>query len=215
MTKGALFRDVADIAPELWLDALAREPLGAARATGAAYDPERGFAVPFMGGVYAVHLGRRSIVAPAGHKPANFQKGLVLLAYLAHGQDIGLSGRLVSSRDLNGGAMFFTGPHALLAAPVLEKFGRDGEGFLARAGELGFRPSAAAGGAYGCQGPVLPYVAMGMTLYPQDDEFPAELTYTFDSYAHFHLPLDAIWAMVNVLAEELAYGLGAAREAFR
>jgi len=202
-----LFRTVSDVAPELWSDLETLTPEAVAANSGARLLPGRGFNVTYMGGDYLVDVARRDITGPPDQAPAGFQKGLVLLRYLVQAQDMGLSGRMVTGRELNGGAMFFTGPHSLLTAPVTEKFGRDPEGFLRRAAALGLA-AVERGSGFACQGLVLPNIAVGCVLHPEDDEFPAELTYTFDSYAHYHLALDGIWAMINVLAEELAYDRG-------
>lgn len=201
--EAALYRTVADVGEPLWADAERRPPEEAALAAGLRYDPARGFLVPYMGGYYLVDLTGRALTGPPTHRPAGFQKALVLLSYLAHAQDLGLSGKMVTGRELNGGAMFFTGPHTLLTAPVTEKFGLDPEGFLKKAEHLGLDRDPRTSG-FACRGPVLPHITVGCILHPADEEFSAELTYTFDSYAHYHLPLDAIWAMINVLAEELA-----------
>jgi hypothetical protein len=196
-----IFRGVGDVAPIFWEKLLALPPQTVALNSGARFEAGRGFLVPFMNGEYALDPAKRAIETPPGHKPAGFQKALVLLAYLTGAQDLGLSGLMVTARDLNGGAMFFTGPHALLTAPVTRKFAHDPEAFLERAGRLGLAPENL-GGGFAVRGSVLPHVAVGAVFYPEDDEFPASLTYTFDSYTHYHLPLDAIWAMINVLAEE-------------
>lgn len=198
-----IFRTVADVAPELWSDVEALSPELVAANSGVRLIPGQGFSVAYMGGDYLVDVVKRDITGPPDHLPAGFQKGLVLLRYLVQAQDMGLSGRMITGRELNGGAMFFTGPHSLLTAPVTDKFGRDSEGFLRRAAALGLA-TVEQGSGFACQGPVLPHIAVGCVLHPEDDEFPAELTYTFDSYAHYHMALDGIWAMINVLAEELA-----------
>ena len=200
--ENRLYRTVADLAPELWEDVEAR-PLAAAVRSAAAEGHGRRVLVTFMGGVYLVDFENRAITAPPVHRPAGFQKGLVLLTYLARAQDFGLAGRQVTSRELSGGDLFFQGPHALAAAPVTDRFGSDPAGFVARAGELGLGPIPAGSGTM-VGGPVLPHLTMGLILHPADEEFPAELTYTFDAYAHHHMPLDGLWALVNVLAWELA-----------
>lgn len=198
-----LFQSVADVAPALWGDAAALPPDQVAKNAGVRYEEGRGFIVPFMSGDYIVNIAARSIETPPGHKPAGMQKGLVLLSYLAKAQDLGLSGKMVTSRELNGGAMFFTGPHALATEPVTAKFGSDPAGFMAKAKTLGFQDEDQ-GTGFACRGIVLPHIAVACVLHPEDDEFPAELTYTFDSYAHYHMALDGLWAMINVLADELA-----------
>ena len=198
-----LFRGLADVSPFLWEDLEARAPQEAAAGSGALFEEGRGYRLTYMGGEYIIDPARRDIIGPPGQRPVGFQKAMVLLTYLAGAQDLGLSGRMVSHRELNGGEMFFAGPHALLTAPVTEKFGRDPEGFLKKAASLGLQPDQQ-GSGYACRGLVLPHIAVGCVLHEEDDEFPADLTYTFDSYAHYHLALDGLWAMINVLAEELA-----------
>lgn len=200
----AIYRTVADVAPELWTDAEARPQAEMLAGAGVRFEPGRGLIVPFMGGDYEVDLPGRTVTGPPGHLPAAFQKGLVLLTYLTRAQDLGLSGRMVTGRELNGGAMFFTGPHTFLTAPVTEKFGSEPEAFLRRAAALGFVAEDGGSGFVCCRGVVLPHIAVACILHPGDEEFPAELTYLFDSYAQYHLPLDGLWALINVLAEELA-----------
>jgi len=46
--------------------------------------------------------------------------------------------------------------------------------------------------------PVLPRVPVTLILWEKDDEFPAEITVNFDSTVSSHLPLDIIWAVVDV-----------------
>jgi hypothetical protein len=202
--ENRLYRTVADLAPELWADVDARPLAEAVRSAAVRSEAERRVLIPFLGGDYLVDFETRDITAPSGHRPAGFQKGLVLLTYLAKAQDFGLAGRQVTSRELSGGDLFFQGPHALCTEPVKARFGVDPAGFLARAGQLGLGPGPAAGSGASVFGPVLPHLTLGLILHPADEEFPAELTYTFDAYAHHHLPLDGLWALVNVLAAELA-----------
>ena len=202
--ENRLYRTVADVAPELWADVEERPLAEAVRSAAVRFEAGRRVLVPFLGGDYLVDFETRNITAPPGHRPAGFQKGLVLLTYLARAQDFGLAGRQVTSRELSGGDLFFQGPHALCTEPVTSRFGSDPAGFLARAGRLGLQPGPAAGSGTQVLGPVLPHLTLGLILHPADEEFPAELTYTFDAYAHHHLPLDGLWALVNVLASELA-----------
>ena len=199
-----LFQVVEDISPLLWQDLESRPPEGVAQNSGADYAPERGFSLVYMGGEYLVNCSQRTIIGPPGHKPPDFQKALTLLSYLTFAQDFGCSGRQVTARELNGGEMFFKGPHALLTEPVTSRFGGEPDAFLKKAASLGLMPEGQ-GANWSCRGFVLPHLDMGLYFHPEDDEFSAELTYTFDSYAHYHFPLDAIWAMVNALALELAF----------
>ena len=193
----------SDVSSRLWEGLEARPPVAVGAGAGAVIQGGNVSRLKYMGGDYLIELAGRDITVPVDQLQQGFQKAMVLLTYLAGAQDLGLSGRMVSHRELNGGEMFFAGPHALLTSPVTEKFGRDPEGFLKKAATLGLQADPQ-GAGYACRGLVLPHIAVGCVLHEEDDEFPAELTYTFDSYAHYHLALDGLWAMINVLAEELA-----------
>ncbi len=102
-----IYKTVADLPLELWTDLNKLTPERVCANSGAFYDQELGFVIKFLGGDYSIDPGGRTITGPAEHRPAAFQKGLVLLTYLAQSQDFGLSGRMVTGRELNGGDMFF------------------------------------------------------------------------------------------------------------
>jgi hypothetical protein len=125
-----------------------------------------------------------------------------VLCYLSRAQDIPSAGMWVSERDLPGGNLFFRGPHALPAGPVLRRFGSDAEGFRRRCRELGGRPLDFGDAAFAFQ--ALPRVPLACVLYVQDEEFPARLTFLLDSTASFQLPLDVILALVQSLVRLLA-----------
>lgn len=198
-----LFKTVENLAPELWQD-LEKRPLKEICAgSGVNFEPGQGFLVPYMGGAYLVNLDERTVSGPPQHRPPDFQRALTLVRYLTTAQDFGQSGRQVTGQELTGGDLFFRGPHALLTEPVTDKFGGNPDDFMKKAATLGFQP-AEPPQSWSCLGLILPHLSLGLILHPEDDEFPAELTYTFDSYAHYHLPLDAVWSMINDLAQELA-----------
>ena len=50
----------------------------------------------------------------------------------------------------------------------------------------------------------LPRIPVGFNLWPEDEEFPARCTVTFDRSIHRHLPPDVIWALVQVLIRRIA-----------
>lgn len=187
----------------LWADIEARPATEIAANSGASLVPPDIFILRFMGDNYRINLSTRSFSSPSDRLPPNFQTGLVLLTYLIHAQsDLGLAGHMVTSRELKGGEMFFKGPHTLITAPVTKRFGSNPTGFTARAGTMGLAPEVLGSGT-AVRGLILPKIEVGLILHQADEEFPAELTYTFDAYAHYHLPLDGLWAMINVLTAEL------------
>jgi len=200
--NNALFRGLENLPPALWEDLDAQKPDQVCRRAGVIYRPESGYIVPFLGVDHLVQPESRSITVPEGARRPGFQVGLVMIKYLVHAGEEGLSGRMVTARELDGGALFFQGPHALSTAPVLEKFGRRAQGLATKAQALG--ATSLAGGDAAFRLLALPKVLLAYTLYEADEEFPARLTITFDAHTDRHLPLDAIWALVNVISHRLA-----------
>lgn len=110
---------------------------------------------------------------------------------------------MIPPRSLKGGDFFFVGSHALKTGPIADRFGRDAEVLLTRAAALGATAVEASAGDAALWWPVLPKIALGLTLYEADDEFGAEAVYTISANADQHLALDGLWALMNVAADEL------------
>jgi hypothetical protein len=126
---------------------------------------------------------------------------LVLVHYLLKTQDRPMRGKIVTEREIPGGAFFFRHLHKLPVQPLEESFGHRPEGF-AKAGKLlGGRLREGSPASFEIL--PLPRVPVGFHLWPADDEFPARCVITFDSSVHLHLPLDIIWALTQVLVQRL------------
>jgi hypothetical protein len=142
------------------------------------------------------------VSAPPGRPRANFQKAMVLLIYLtqaAQGVAPEPAGRLIGAKEVPGGAMFFRGPHKLATEPLEAAYGANRQALLDKARSMGAAPAADALFRWR----VLPNVEIGCYFEEADDEFPALARYSFDAHAHYHLPLDALWALINVVTADL------------
>jgi hypothetical protein len=193
-----LYQFAEDLPSPLWDDICALNPDKVRQRAQVGW--QDGYVVPFLGRDYFVRPDSRRIDG-TGSRPVSFQAGLILLDYLIHAKDEGLSGRMVTSRELNGGDLFFQGPHALMTAPVIDRFKRDAAGMVEAAKRWGATP--AQGGDASFRLLALPKILLMYTLHEEDDEFPAQLTITFDAYTDRHLMLDAIWALINLLSGRL------------
>jgi hypothetical protein len=85
---------------------------------------------------------------------------------------------------------------------LVEVFGQDPEGFLAKALALG--ADAITDTAFRFR--VLPFVELGCYLDPADEEFPARISWSFDRYAHYYLALDGLWGLALALVSEMVDG---------
>lgn len=110
---------------------------------------------------------------------------------------------IVGLQDLKE-SHFFVGPHALRTDRVLERYGNDPEGFRRAVAALDGRLVDMADAA----GRLLPFprIPLYFLMWFADEEFPARLGVLFDRSIEAVLPADAIWALVNRVAQALAAG---------
>ena len=124
---------------------------------------------------------------------------LPILWYLIEAKEIPLSGNLIKPDDLSGGLIFGKGAHMLPFKRILERFGKDGPGFLARGSELGGEPLGYADASFRLF--PFPRVPVVLLLWLDDGEFPARAGVLLDETCSEQLPVDIIWstAVVSVL----------------
>jgi hypothetical protein len=124
---------------------------------------------------------------------------LSVLWYLVSARDIACTGRLVKLENIKGGEIFTKGSHILPLEPLAKKYGRNKEGFLEKGRGLGGEPAKFGDAALKFF--PLPRVAVILTLWVEDEEFPARADLLFDSSCQLQVPMDIIWsvAMMSVL----------------
>jgi hypothetical protein len=126
---------------------------------------------------------------------------LVTLVYLNQVSEIFPMDRdIVGLQDLKE-SHFFVGPHELRTAKVLDRYGRDPEGFRQAVTALDGRLVEMADVA----GRLLPFprIPLYFLMWFADEEFPADLKVLFDRSIERVLPADAIWALINRVARAL------------
>jgi hypothetical protein len=130
---------------------------------------------------------------------------LVILVYLNKVNAIfPLDRDIVGLQDLKE-SHFFVGPHELRTAKVIDRYGRDPEGFRRAVAALDGRLVDMADAA----GRLLPFprIPMYFLMWFADEEFPADLKVLFDRSIEQVLPADAIWALINRVAQALVDGI--------
>ena len=198
----SLYREIDKIPPEYWEELNRQSPEEVCRRSLVTHDPETGYALPFLNDRLYCRPDTRQIhwERDLARSPS-FQEALVSLMYLLRTRGIPLSGIKVNEKELNGGALFFRGPHALSKEPLEKKFARDPQGFLHAGLALGGIATQRGDGAFELR--ALPRIPLEYIFYAEDDEFPAQLTIIFDRTIDRHLPLDAIWALVNLATRSI------------
>jgi hypothetical protein len=203
-TGRGIYEDPQDVDPGLWRELSSLETGEVCVRTAVRYDGNRGcYLIPFLCRTYGCYPALR-LIKPLDHDGAqrlSFQFYLVVLTYLLRAQPVGLSGKTVTASEIRGGDFFFRGPHSLFTRPLEERFGNDAPSFLRAGSKLGGRETGFGDASIGLV--PLPRVPLGYILWTVDEEFPARVVVTFDASVEEHLPLDVIWALVNVVGRLL------------
>jgi hypothetical protein len=187
--------------PLLWVQLEGEIPEEICRRALVSYGHEQGFLLPFLNQTFQILPRTRSIVPLYSHAPKikSFELDLIILTYLLRVQAMEMSEKMVNEKQIPGGEAFFRGPHSLNTRPMEEVFGEDREAFLSAGRSLNGKVRDLGDAAIYL--PVLPRVPVTLILWEKDDEFPAKVTVNFDSTISSHLPLDIIWAVVDVVSK--------------
>ena len=188
----------------LWQQLAEINPENTVRRTQARWLGERNFLVTLLGAEYLLKGNERRIIGPQTRLAPDKRVCLSLLNYLVEAKDSGLSGNLVPEKILPSGERFFSGVHALARKPILEAYGKNGAKILERAKELGAEIIDREPGSFSFSLFLLPKIFVQVTLCEEDEEFPAELYFAFDSAAADHVSLGIISALVGLLNDQLA-----------
>jgi len=166
-------------------------------------EPDR-YVVAMLGTQYAVNLTEKDISilrADSPSRPAPFLEQLCLLAYLINAKDIPLAEKLVKAESLPGGQFFFRGPHGLPTESLEKAFGENPEGLIGASEQLDATRHEF--GDASIRVYALPRIPLTLVIWRGDKEFAARASILFDQTAATHLPLDALWAMVNLTVKRL------------
>ncbi|HTP04976.1 MAG TPA: DUF3786 domain-containing protein [Nitrospirota bacterium] len=176
------------------------------RAAAVSYDRAmKQYVVKSLGMNFLVAVKDRTISSSAPGSDVLLKRlgyffNLSILWYLVSAKDIACTGRVVKLQNVRGGEIFTMGSHILPLDKVAQRFGKDKKGFLLKGTGLGGELVE-----YGDASVKLypfPRIPAILTLWLEDEEFPARADLMFDSTCDMHLATDIIWsiAMMCVLA---------------
>jgi hypothetical protein len=126
---------------------------------------------------------------------------LLMLIYLIRASEIEPSGRWINEKQLPGGSNFFTGPHHLPTDTLEQCYGSDIQRFRSRCGQLGGTALDFGDASYAFE--ALPRIPLACVLYAADEEFPARVTFLFDSTIEFQVPMEIILSLGHCFAVKL------------
>jgi hypothetical protein len=192
-----------EVPVQYWEDLAARDPGELCRRSLAELHPPEGFLLNFLNEPILVDLRGRCVKRAkrgAWEKAGQDLLELILLVYLLGAKEEPLSQEMITVRELKD-AHFFQGPHELHLDPVLQRYGRDREGFKEAARSLGADPLDLADAAFRIH--AFPRVPVYYLLWEGDEEFEPRLSVLFDRSVERHLSADAIWGLVHLVTMRL------------
>lgn len=175
------------------------------RAASVSYDAvSESYTMTAFGMEFSVSARNRSITSAAAGSNVLLQKlgyffRLSVLWYLVSAKDIACTGRPVKLQNIKGGDIFTKGSHVLPLEPLAGKYGRNKQGFIDKGKNLGGELVSLGDAALRLF--PLPRVPVVLSLWLEDDEFPARADLLFDSTCDLQIPTDIIWsvAMMSTL----------------
>jgi hypothetical protein len=181
------------------------KPEEVCRAASVSYDAlSESYRIKSFGMDFSVSVREKGITSASAGSEVLLQKlgyffKLSILWYLVNAKDIACTGRPVKLQNIRGGDIFTKGSHVLPLEPLAGKYGRDKKGFIDKGKRLGAEIEKL--GDAGLKLFPLPRVPVIITLWLEDDEFPARADLLFDSTCDLQVPTDIIWsvAMMSTL----------------
>jgi hypothetical protein len=196
-----LYQKCRDVDDALWEALSKADPAEVECRTGAPYQAGA-YTLPFLNRKLTVHPAQRLVqIHGESQEELEFQLCLTALLFLLKVDAAQLPSRQVSPKEYKGGVVFFQGPHALPTARLEEKFGSNQELFLSVGRSLGGIEIDRGDGAVVLT--AYPNMRLEVILWLGDEEFPPQVILTAPAALERFWPLDAIWALLNVVTREL------------
>ncbi|UCF96368.1 MAG: DUF3786 domain-containing protein [Spirochaetaceae bacterium] len=176
-----------------WQDLAVRDPEEVGRRTGVPWQ-DGFYHLSFLGTAYRLEPQPARIHCPAGDPLAgDAEFELLMLIYLLGVTEIEPSGRWINEKQLPGGSNFFTGPHHLPNDVLEQRYGSEVQMFHRHCTQLGGRPLDFGDASFAFE--PLPRIPLACVLFAADEEFPARVTFLFDSTIEYQLPMEIILAL--------------------
>ena len=195
-----LYQKCRDVDQGLWESLERADPIEVEDRTGVQSVGEY-YSLPFLNRKLAVYPAQRLVLENGrSREEPEFQLCLTALLFLLNVDARQLPSRQVSPKDYKGGVVFFQGPHALPTARLEESVGWRRELFLRAGRSLGGKEVGQGDAAVTLE--AYPNLHVEVILWLGDEEFPPHIILTTPAALERYWPLDAIWALLNVVTRE-------------
>ena len=188
-----------------WEILASMSPDAVCRAAEASYDAQASaYKLKSFGMDFVVSVNDRSISSTAEGSAVLLQRlgyfsRLSVLWYLVNVKDVACTGTPVKLENIPGGDIFTRGSHVLPLDPVARKYCKDKAAFIEKGKSFG--GETVKGGDASIRLLPLPRIPVVLTLWLEDEEFPARADLFLDSTCSMQMPTDMLWsvAMMSLL----------------
>lgn len=186
------------VPPDHWESLQQRDPAEVCRTALAQLTPSGEIRLRVLNTDFLVHPGRRIVWAVVGDRMTIVSDPflqLLTVVYLQNVTTAPLRHEKIGVPDLKS-AHFFQGPHDLDLGPLLDRYGRDAEGFRKAAVKIGGRPVSGAADGEVVFSP-FPKILLYYLLWEGDAEFAPRISVLFDRSIEDHFAADFIWGLIS------------------
>lgn len=154
--------------------------------------------IEFLGQQYLLNYpGGRFVPMPPSDKELPIPAQILILHYVTNLSEVQEAGRLISYKELPGGAIYIKPFTGRAIDPLIRSFGSDPDSLLSVASALGGYSNGL--GDVGITYKVFPRVPISLILWRGDDEFPASGNILFDASAPQLLPTEDFAVLASMV----------------
>lgn len=166
-----------------------KNPEEIASNSGADFDPDKNmFTLLYINEKYTISYPGGEVRFLHRQDSVPMAAKVVILHYLLTAQGHGLSGQLISFKEIPGGMIYLQPFNGRVLGGFKFVFGKNA-GLLAKAGQkLGARNAGFGDASVTLD--VLPRIPITYVIWEADEEFPANATVLFDDTAKYYLPTE-------------------------
>ena len=187
---------------ESWDEFYSLDPQEISMKAGVEFDEAAGeLYIPFYEEIYKIKLPERVVRFRTTDQELNPFFSVIILHYLVGAQDVPLSSKLISFRELYGGSVYYDAFYNRAVRAIAAHFTDEPELLLEAAEPLS--PKRIDKGDCAVELAVLPKLPLTVIIWKGDEEVSGSANILFDSTANKHLPTEDLAAISELLAKKL------------
>jgi hypothetical protein len=185
-----------------WEELYSLDPTDIAEKAGIEVNLEAGeIYIPFYEDQFKIKFPERVVRYSESCQELNPFFTVIIIHYLIESQDVPLSNKLISFRELYGGGVYYQAFYNRAVKVLAATFSEEPELLLEAAGKL--NPKKIEKGDCAVEIAVLPKLPLTVIIWKGDDEVAGSANILFDSTANKHLPTEDLAAVSELLAKKL------------